>query len=439
MNWRRSGLWLAMTVTGSGFPRALRSIRTAARLQGNERQTYVDEQLQILLAHAWENVPYYRRILGKAGVVTDGMVQLEHFAKLPLLTKEIIRDQGGQLHSLDATERGAYPNSSGGSTGEPVRFLQDKEYFAWSAANKQYYKELSGQRLGDPEVRLWGSERDILEGKESVAKRLQAWLQNRHDLNAFRMGDKEMAAFVQRWNRVRPTWVEAYVQSMYLFAQYVERQGVKLHVPRGILVSAGVLAPEVKAYIERVVGCKVLNRYGSREVSDMAYDAAADGTLQVSWWNQYVEVLNDNGEPAQPGETGRVCVTNLRNLSMPLIRYEIGDRATMIDRYTLGKIVGREVELFVTADGTKIDGEYFTHLFYLKDWVQHFQVVQKTVRKVVCSVVLRGEVNKAEQDEITHGIHAVLGKETVVEWKFVKHIPPTKSGKHLYTLSEVKQ
>jgi phenylacetate-coenzyme A ligase PaaK-like adenylate-forming protein len=40
-----------------------------------------------------------------------------------------------------------------------------------------------------------------------------------------------------------------------------------------------------------------------------------------------VEVLDEEGRPCAPGETGRVVATSLNNFAMPLIRYETGDTA----------------------------------------------------------------------------------------------------------------
>src|SRR5690606_216865 len=110
--------------------------------------------------------------------------------------------------------------------------------------------------------------------------------------------------------------------------------------------------------------------------------------------------------------------------------------ATRKDNYSFASINGRTVELFKTADGTLVDGEYFTHLFYFKDWVKQFQVIQHQVNNIECKIV--GQKPVAEElRTIENAIHKVMGKTCQVRWSFVRQIQPTKSGKHLYTISHV--
>ena len=90
---------------------------------------------------------------------------------------------------------------------------------------------------------------------------------------------------------------------------------------------------------------------------------------------------------------------------MPLIRYKIGDMAVYTEnRCSCGRglplikdIVGRDVDLFINNRNELIDGEYFTHLFYLKDWVKAFQVIQEEYKEIKILVVLQGDISKLEK------------------------------------------
>lgn len=206
-----------------------------------KRKSINKKKLEKILLHAHNNVPYYHKILKKSGVISGEKVNLKNFNKIPLLTKEIIRKEGKNLYSKDYQQRKYYENSSGGSTGEPVKFIQDKEYDDWNIATKIFYKKLGKQDIGERELRLWGSERDILEGKEKLSIRIRNWLYNRKELNAFRMSTKKMEEFVEIWNKFKPQWVEAYVQSIYEFAKFIEEKKLDIYSPKGVLVSAGTL------------------------------------------------------------------------------------------------------------------------------------------------------------------------------------------------------
>jgi phenylacetate-CoA ligase len=102
-------------------------------------------------------------------VVRDGgaAVDLSRFGDVPFLTKDVIRDQFDRLTSRALPPgRRSYANSSGGSTGQPARFLQDNVYWDVNVATKTFHFGWFGKRLGDRELKIWGSEHDLL--KESA-------------------------------------------------------------------------------------------------------------------------------------------------------------------------------------------------------------------------------------------------------------------------------
>jgi phenylacetate-CoA ligase len=72
------------------------------------------------------------------------------------------------------------------------------------------------------------------------------------------------------------------------------------------------------------------------------------------------EILDDEGRECAFGETGRLIVTALNNLAMPLIRYDTGDLATAIAGAcpcgrtlpAFGEIVGRYSRIAFLPEGT---------------------------------------------------------------------------------------
>ena len=98
--------------------------------------------LSDILLHAYENVPYYRRVLSDSGVVRDGTVVLAKFDNIRCLTKDIIRTEGDNLYAVDHKSRRSFVNTSGGSTGEPVSFLQDANYSDWQMGMRFYFRKV---------------------------------------------------------------------------------------------------------------------------------------------------------------------------------------------------------------------------------------------------------------------------------------------------------
>ena len=297
-----------LLLRGSRIPALVREMLRWQFLPREQLQRMQECRLADLLLYAYHNVPYYREVLPSAGVICADEVVLDAFGDVPLLTKDIMRAQGDRLRSTATGLRGVKPNTSGGSTGEPVTILQDHRYHDYRIATKIYYKSFFGLYAGSNELRLWGSERDILEGQERPSIRLRDWLYNRLDFNTFRTTRDDLHGLVELWNRRKPEWVEAYVQSACEFAEYVREEDVEVHRPRAVVVSAGTLYPQMRRLLHEVLRCPILNRYGSREVGDMAINCDQTERLHVNVWSHHLEVLNDGA--CAPGEIGQVIVVN---------------------------------------------------------------------------------------------------------------------------------
>jgi len=105
------------------------------------------------------------------------------------------------------------------------------------------------------------------------------------------------------------------------------------------------------------------------------------------------------------------------------------------------KIVGRNVDVFKNIKGDLIDGEYFTHLIYFKDYIKKFQVIQEKEDYIIVKLVLDNEEsfikNKKDFDDIKDKIKLVMGNSIEIKYILVNDILPTTSGKYRYTISKV--
>ncbi len=445
INWRKPILNMAFSLSGRPILKYLKFLKSVEYNTPEQLQRLQDEKLSQLLLHSYKNVPYYRKILSQSDVIKDEKVVLENFNKIPILTKEIIRREGRNLYSKDYKQRRAYHNSSGGSTGEPVDFLQDKKYQAWGLAGRFLYNSWTGKDIGESELKLWGSERDILAGKDTPQTRLRQWLFNTHLLNTYRMSKENMYRHIIRWNQIRPRLVWAYTDSMYRLSRFVETENLKVHSPTSIICTTAKLLPEMRQHIERTFGCKVFDQYGSREVGTVASECEKQQGLHIFTPLQKLEIFDSEGEAVKGENVGEIIITNLTNYSMPLIRYKIGDTGCFLSQRCpcgrgfplLKEISGRVFAHFVKKDGGVVHSQFFVGLFFFKPWVREFKVIQKEYDFIEVLVALEKQADKNDIDVITDKIKQVMGEDCRVEFKFVDEVPPTASGKYIYTISEV--
>ncbi len=401
-----------------------------------------------ILKHSSKNITYYKNLNIDINNFKEDTI-FEDIKKIPFLTKKELREEYDNLYIINPNLKRIYPNASGGSTGEPTKFMQDNYYSDWSAATKILFDEWAGRKIGEPLIILWGSERDILGQTESASHRLANWVQNLKLLNSFRMTQEDMKKYIKEINSYKPKMILAYVQSIYELAKFIQDNKLQIYPPSSIMTSAGTLYPKYEELIKNVFQYPVFNRYGSREVGDMACDCEKHEGLHLNVFYHYIEIIDKNGKNCEPGKMGEVVVTALRNYTMPLIRFKIGDMAILSNKKCscgrglpmIHKIVGRTVDIFRNKDGHLIDGEYFTHLIYFKDYIKKFQFIQEKEDNIIVKLVLDNKEsfvkNKEDFDEITDKIKLVMGKDTKVEYNLVDEILPTKSGKYRYTISNV--
>ncbi|MGD8189490.1 phenylacetate--CoA ligase family protein [Brevibacillus ginsengisoli] len=407
------------------------------------------ERLYALLDHAYRHTSYYRQLFEQHGLVTNqGEIKLDEFQKLPFLNKEQIRTNYAQLTSDDLATRKWYENTTGGSTGVATRLILDRDYFAWNQAIKILDDEWTGRSLIDKQVRLWGLERSLMEGKERFRTRIGCWLRNERWLSCLRMTPDVMRSYIKEINTFQPKQILAYVESLYELARFCELEKMVVHPPKAIMTSAGTLYPHMRKKLEQVFQAPVFNRYGSTEVGDMACECERHKGLHVSSLTHFIEIIDRDGNPAKPGEIGEIVVTPLINYAMPFIRYRIGDMGRWSTASCdcgrgyplLEEITGRVNDIFVDRKGRWIDGMLFLLLIDPRPFVKKFQVIQEKPDLVRVLIVPYPEhqVAYSLQEEIRQ-IKSQIRKvmECEVEVELCEQIDPTPSGKYRYTISQV--
>jgi phenylacetate-CoA ligase len=402
-----------------------------------------------LLAHASVHVPYYRRLCNDRGVVERGKIDHHSLSQFPMLTRDDITKNFDDLKSDDIATRKRHSDSSGGSTGVPVRFIHDDSYMRWSkATNYYYYKDILGiNEPGCKKVLLWGSDRDIFQGTIGLKAKVENWLTNTVLLNSFRMTEPDMERYINVINRYKPDLIRGYASSLYELCRFAEKRHMALHRPKKLICAAESLRGYMREEIESVFATKAYDFYGSREIANIAGECDAGRLHLFDFWN-CVELLDDTKtRHVSPGQEGAVVITNLFNYAMPLIRYEIGDMAVLGPEKcpcgnvlpTLKKVTGRSTDGFVFEDGTVVAGQTFTHLFGVycnKGQLKQFQVIQEDYRKISINVVLEGSFDDADRKHIESNIRTVIG-DCEITWHILDDIPSTESGKYEFVKSLV--
>jgi len=405
------------------------------------------EKLQTLLNQAYQNVPYYRNKFDEIGVRPKHIKSFDDYLRVPIITKEEIQENNCDLLARNRDKENVIVNHTGGSTGEPLTFYQDKNYLDYAYAGIRLGFAMCGYILGDKQLYLWGSDADS-EAHKGMKGKIIDYLENTRFINTFDLTEESLHTYLEELCRWKPDYIWGYASSLEMLARFIRKESKPFQLrPEAIQSTAEVLTPTQRKLIESVFSCRVFDRYGCREVGIIAHECPAHEGLHIFSPNNYVEVLDNDNKPGEDGEIGKIVVTNLNNHAMPFIRYETGDLGVLVsDKCSCGrswpllrKVVGRVSDTIVSPSGKMIHGEFFTHLFYELPGVKQFQVIQET-RSDLTIIIVKGRGFSEEQLRLLEGkIHKFGDEDFRIKFEFCKQIPTTQSGKFRYIISKVKK
>jgi len=403
-------------------------------------------KLRRLLDHSLKTVPLYRKKFREVGIRPDEIKGYEDFRRLPVLTKKEVQQHGDEMISSISSKHKMKPNETGGSTGHPLVFYQDRSFWQHLRADLLRNYVMAGYTPGSRFAFLWGSEYDLKQHM-SLPQRIRDRLtMNMLWIDTFNLKRDDIPRHYDNLARFSPRLLVGFTSSLVLFARYALSEGRSDLRPLSIQSSSETLTDADRKLMETAFACPVFNRYGCHEVGNIAHECDSHSGLHVLVENVFLEILDSAGNPAPPGRPGIVVVTNLNNYGMPFIRYRNEDVVVPSERTCpcgrgsplIERVEGRLSDAIVTPGGRILHGESFTRMFSNAGGIEQFQIVQETPENLLVKIVpgkefRRDHVLRFLRDNICrHG-----DPEFKIEFRISDHIEPSPSGKHRYTISKV--
>ncbi len=412
----RFGRWIHRTLVYPGVVRIrgegavfarLRELRAIERLPAQDLLRRQRAQLALILNYARERSPYYRARWGDRSAVVAAESH-ERLAELPFMTKRDLQENREELLARPGPTRFTR-KTTGGSTGEPVTVVKDRRATAYEMAASWLGYGWHGVEIGDRAARFWGSPYTL---KRRLRFAAADFAMHRIRFSAFAFDEADLERYWRACNRFRPDYFYGYVSMLEAFAAFVDASGYDgtgLSL-KSVITTSEVLTPSQRGLIQNTFGTRVQNEYGCGEVGAVAYECE-EGRLHVMSENVVVEVLTPSGEPAQPGQSGEIVITDLGNRAMPLVRYRVGDFAVPGLPCPCGrgfpvleKIWGRAYDFVEAPDGRRYHGEFFMYLMEeLRSAgrpIGQFQIVQEGPRNLAVAIVMPESARSAVEADI---------------------------------------
>ncbi len=419
----------------------LRTLGQLRDLQWQPLSTVMADQskrLQRLVRHAADTSPFYRARFAQAGIDANKVRTIADLAKLPLLSKDDIRNHRADIFSTNYNPETLVSAKTGGSTGVALQVFCDQKGIELRAGAALLVDEWSGWKLGEPIAAVWGNPPVPV----TLKNKLRGLLKDRIIyLDTMRINDAAIDAFLMEWQAMRPGMLYGHAHSLFILCEALQKRGVKLN-PTGVVATSMMLIKTERVVIEDVCGIKVTNRYGCEEVSLIACECEEHHGLHLNSAHNIVEFLREDGTPCDFGEDGRLVITELVNYGMPMIRYEVGDWGVPTDRACscgrglalMESVTGRTADFLVATDGSRVAGISIIENSLTKiPGIRQMQIVQEKSHHLTVNIVMGQDSAEGTAEDLVLSLKRMLGPEMQVDLKRVENIPQEKSGKYRFT------
>ncbi len=407
-------------------------------------------QADPLLRHAYATAPFHRDRLAAVGYRPGAPLDADLWRRLPLLTREDLRDHRDAVRSEKPPPEHGEPfvATTSGSTGRPVEVartpLTQLFWQALTVRDHLWHRRDLREKLGviryvaDPAqaapprgapLPSWGAASGSLYETGPGA------------LLAIQHSVRAQAKWLRRQD---PAYLLSYPSALEGVARRLRDKGRRLPSLRQVLTVSEMLPPARRRLLEEVFGVPVVDTYSTQEAGYLALQCPDHPRYHVQAETVLLEVLDDDGRPCAPGQVGRVVVTDLHNFATPLLRYDLGDLAEVGGPCPCGRglpvlerILGRVRNLLVYPDGRRTWPFFTDRGLEEIAPIRQFQVVQRALDHLELRMVVDRPVTAEEEARLKVLLHDQLDQEFEVTLTRVDRIERGPGGKFEDFRSEV--
>jgi phenylacetate-CoA ligase len=249
-----------------------------------------------------------------------------------------------------------------------------------------------------------------------------------------------MDALVRYLQKRKVKYYSGYPSALYLLATYLLDNAITLnHPPESVVTGAETVLPHQRRVIEQATGARLTDQYGASEHCGNISECQLH-SYHVDMEFGAIEFLSD---PNLPPDVRRIVCTGFHNPVMPLIRYDIGDLATVTDQPCdcglrlprVLKIDGRIESYVITPDGRQLGRLDF--LFKGSHRIREAQLIQRSIDRLLVKVVTGNGYDQTDEQELLGQIRHYLGDVIEVDIEYIDEIPREANGKFRQIVSEI--
>ncbi len=407
-------------------------------LTPSELRDLQEDKLRRLISHAYDRVPYYRRLFDSAKLKPADIRGLPDLMKIPTTSRAQLLDRPLE----DITARGidlrrCRVMTTSGTTGVPFKtYFRRKDLTRVNLGWARTYLA-HGMRIRDRigAFRGWRN----ADPKKAWYEVMGIW--RRRTLSSL----DAPAAWIAEFEKWRPQVIMGYALTLNLLAEAVREGGAAGIRPRMIFHTSGLLHDHDREGIGAALGSKVIDIYGSDEGGCIAWECPQCRGYHVNVDLVALEILED-GRAVPAGKPGEVVITNLHSFAMPLIRYRQEDVAAWSPEAPrcgrgmplLKDIQGRIDDFIILPSGGRISPHPFYWALLLVPGIAKWRVVQETRSLLRVEVAAGPDFRKDGPSMIEANVRKIVKDEMEIMVSVLDAIEQNPLQKFRSVISKVR-
>lgn len=390
-----------------------------------------DARLRRMIHHCYETVPYYTKLFNDGGINPDSIKTLDDIKVLPVLTKDIVKNKFNDFISTSVPSKGVKTFHTSGTTGSGFIFKTTEDALREQWAVWWRYRRRLGIKF-DAWCALFGG-RSVVPVDRSISPfyRINAPCRQIY-FSTYHMNDMNMQSYIDSLNKYKLEWIHGYPSAIALLAEYILVKNItQKHKVQFVTTGAENLLEQQKEKIYSAFGVMPYQHYGMAEgVANFSQDTYRKMYVDEDY--AAVEFMGKN-------DGTEVIGTTLTNYAMPLLRYKVGDLASIhstADGREITSVDGRNEDYVILPDGARVGR--LDHIFKDMVNVKEAQIIQREVGKIEVRIVKGTEYTERDETTLIQEIQIRLHNMKVVI-NYVDKIPRTKNGKLRFVVSEITE
>lgn len=404
-------------------------------------ESYQNNQLKQLLKYTYMNVPYYTDLFRKLHLSPGDINSIEDLRKLPILTREDVVRNFDKLVVRRIKKKHMVLVTTSGTTGTPMQFYLDKHYTLLRIAFIRRSFDVMNIKWINKHIYLWS--KPFLK-KDATGFYLYEPLIKRLSLSTLPYEDTILEKYLFLIKQYKPHYVEGNPSALYQLACYAQENGINDTAFSFFVSYFENIFPYQRDLIKKQFKCEIFNCYITEERVVSAVECPNHEGMHIDMERGICEIVGENGDKVRIGQQGRIIATGLHNYVMPLIRYEVGDIASISETHCpcgrgsrlLKSLEGRSNEI-IKCRGKIIYSTALSVIIWKFKFIKECQFIQESDDEITVNIVKRdGDTNNNAQ-EFIRILKEMIDDELKVVLHFVDSIPRTKTGKFPFVISKL--